>query len=245
MSSHSSQQNILEQSNTNVFQSYSYNLDTNPLTVNNNKNENTNELVLNDSNTKADVTNNSTVEDTLFTANTYGENDVDMVQDIINDIIQKEDLKKDEIIDTNNAREGVEEIEQDKKETTEDLFLEESILDEDVTGVSMDNNNDNNNQSIINGTSSSSNNNNNNNNKNNNSNNTNNNISINQTLGVNSIQLSFESDKNIPFQDLSEATASNCSNISSNKELTKIDTPENSSFSSIAINTSTNTESGN
>jgi hypothetical protein len=56
--------------------------------LDNNKNKPVNELVLSDSNNKTDATNNSTVEDALFTANTYGENDVDMVQDIINDIIQ-------------------------------------------------------------------------------------------------------------------------------------------------------------
>ena len=213
MSSHTNQQ-IVEQSNSSVFQSYSYNLD-------NNKNENTSELVLSDTNTKTDASNNSTVEDTLFTANTYGENDVDMVQDIINDIIQKEDLKKDEISETNKARDELEEARLNKKET-EELFLEETMLDEDVTGVELDTN-INSNQSMRNVENTTS----------------SNNTSINQTLEANSIEVNFESDKNGPFQDLDETPVN-----SSSKKSNNVDTLENSSFASTNIDVSQKTESG-
>jgi hypothetical protein len=206
---------IVEQPNSNVFQSYSYNLD-------NNKNENTNELVLNDTHThtKTDASNNSTVEDTLFTANTYGENDVDMVQDIINDIIQKEDLKKDEISETNKARDDLEEARQNKKET--ELFLEETMLDEDVTGVELDTN-INSNQSMGNVENTTS----------------YNNTGINQTLEASTIEVNFGSNKNESFRDLDETPVN-----SSSKNSNNVDALENSSFASTNIDVSQKTDTG-
>jgi len=194
--------------------------------LDNNKNKPVNELVLSDSNNKTDATNNSTVEDALFTANTYGENDVDMVQDIINDIIQKEDSKKDEIIETNNAQEEVEEVAGQSKKGKEDLFLEEVILDQDVSGVDLETNN----QSIITGPNVSL-----------NSSSSSSITSNNQGLQVNSIELNFERDKNVQFK---ETNASNSNDLTSSKNIASIDIRENSSFSSTTGNTSTISDSG-
>ena len=103
-----------------------------------------NESILqpNDNSTKV-ITGDNTiplVDDsaTLFTPNTYGENDVDMVQEIINDMIQKEDLKKDNNNNNNtnnNSSESMNKpsensVDQSKKET--ELFLSQSILTDDM-----------------------------------------------------------------------------------------------------------------
>jgi hypothetical protein len=197
--------------------------------LDNNKNKPVNELVLSDSNNKTDATNNSTVEDTLFTANTYGENDVDMVQDIINDIIQKEDSKKDEIIETNNAQEEAESVAGQSKKEKEDLFLEEVILDQNVSGVDLETNN----QSLITGPNVSL-----------NSSSSSSITSNNQGLQVNSIELNFERDKNVQFKDLTETNANKSNDLTSSKNIVSIDIRENSSFSSTTGNTSTVSDSG-
>ena len=139
----SSLNNQQKQLSNNNYQQFPYNLDNNSASLNESILQSNNKIDSNNNNNNNNSNNDGSlpiVEDsaTLFTQNTYGENDVDMVQEIINDMIQKEDLNKDTNSisnDLENLNKTNEHEEDQNKKDTDELFLEQSILEGDVDVV--------------------------------------------------------------------------------------------------------------